>query len=306
MLRVTVDIFSGRPNPTWIITDDNEVNWIRKGIAERRGAISKAGQGFQGLGYRGIHISLLGDDDEELKLPAEFVIANDATRSSRQLHDIARRIIEGMTKHAKIRLPVHDETPLDKTIQKFALESFAVFDKAKFREWKLDIVATRGVRVTVRDPKCEEGCQYEESRFNPAFWNSNSYVMEHNNCYNYARNWKTNTFAQPGKASGNPNGTMSCPKVTAAAISDGFHRRCDCLPQSEYPRRLVALVIAPGADYHWYRKQKGNFWGHKPGRTAAKKTDNSGAVITNPETCNRGPYTQFCGYFYAGKSVKII
>ena len=68
----------------------------------------------------------------------------------------------------------------------------------------------------------------------------------------------------------------------------------------------MALVIAPGQDYHWYRHQSGNFCGHKPGSTAARNTDNSGALVLNPETCNRGPYTNFCGYFYAGKSVKII
>jgi len=68
----------------------------------------------------------------------------------------------------------------------------------------------------------------------------------------------------------------------------------------------MALVIWPGVDYHWYRHQMGGFWGHKPGSTAARNIDNSGVVVVNPETCNRGGYTNFCSYFYAGKSVKIV
>ena len=77
------------------------------------------------------------------------------------------------------------------------------------------------------------------------------------------------------------------------------------LPQSEFPRRLMALVIAPGYDYHWYRHQRGGFWGHKPGSTAARNVDSNGVLITDPQTCARGPYTNFCDFFYAGKSVVI-
>jgi hypothetical protein len=101
---------------------------------------------------------------------------------------------------------------------------------------------------------------------------------------------------------------MQCNTVTTAAMADGLVKRCNCLPIREWPRRLMALVVddqAPGFDYHWYRHQRGGFWGHKPGGTAARNTDNSNAVITDPETCDRGRYNEFCGYFYAGRSVVI-
>ena len=98
---------------------------------------------------------------------------------------------------------------------------------------------------------------------------------------------------------------MACSNVIAGALSDGLHHRFNCFPDSEKPRWLMALVVAPGFDYHWYRKQKEGYWGHKPGGTAAKNTDNNGAVVWNPETAARLPYTQFCGYFYACKSQKI-
>jgi len=148
-------------------------------------------------------------------------------------------------------------------------------------------------------------CTIELGTFNPGFWNNDPTVRSHNNCYNYASNWRTNTFAQPGRGCGHMYTAITCEEVTRAALCDGMHRRFDCFPDSEKPRYLVALVVAPGpgfVDYHWYRKQKGGFWGHKPGGTAARNTDESGVVITNPETADRGPYTQFCGYFYSSNS----
>ncbi len=48
--------------------------------------------------------------------------------------------------------------------------------------------------------------------------------------------------------------------------------------------------------YHWYRKASQGYWGHKPGHTKVINTDNSGYVIYNPQTANRGIYTSWCEY----------
>jgi Concanavalin A-like lectin/glucanases superfamily len=133
--------------------------------------------------------------------------------------------------------------------------------------------------------------------FNPSFWNNNSTRRKKNNCYNYANNKATNTFAQPGRASGAQAWSMSCAAVHAAAVADGLE------PVSGYPSPLlnfktgVALVVAPGYDYHWYRLDDNGTWTHKPGQTSATNKDNSGNVITDPRTANRGVYTDFCGFY---------
>ena len=41
-------------------------------------------------------------------------------------------------------------------------------------------------------------CLYEASGFNPTYWNASN-VRPYNNCYNYATNRRTDTFAQPGR-----------------------------------------------------------------------------------------------------------
>jgi hypothetical protein len=208
-----------------------------------------------------------------------------------------------MPLRSDIRLTQHEFTPLDSKLRGVVLERLGRYLADPPLKIKPRPFPRNPLRTTIKDAACEQ-CQYEVSQFNPGFWNVPA-VQPYNNCYNYGRNWRTDTFAQPGRAHGAQTNTMACNTVTTAAMADGLVKRCKCLPASEWPRRLMALVIDPGWDYHWYRHQRGGFWGHKPGSTAARNTDNSSVVITNPETCDRGGYTDFCGYFYAGVSVVI-
>jgi hypothetical protein len=309
MLRIEVDMFSGRPNPTWIITDEDQAKQLLEAAASERGALAKPGSGFGGLGLREIRVETLADEGSRVRgVPAEFAVSSfgsaDVAAADRKVSGaLARRLIETMPLRSKIRLVEHELTPLDAKLRDLILERI---DRDIFKPWKPPVVRPTANPLidTTQDAKCRK-CEYEISQFNPAFWN-NPATQPYNNCYNYGRNWKTNTFAQPGRAHGAMTSTMACNTVTTAAMADGLVKRCNpCLPSGEFPRRLMALVIDPGWDYHWYRHQRGGFWGHKPGSTPAKNTDNSNVVITNPETCNRGGYTDFCGYFYAGKSVVI-
>lgn len=129
--------------------------------------------------------------------------------------------------------------------------------------------------------------------YEPSSWNGGSMTM--NNCYNYANNKRTNTFAQPGRASGQTAIGMSCAVVHASAVSDGLEPITD--PYDPSYKTVVALVVDPGNDYHWYRRDRFGTWSHKPGQTPATNLDNSGSQIYDPEYADRGTYTDFCGYF---------
>jgi hypothetical protein len=129
--------------------------------------------------------------------------------------------------------------------------------------------------------------------YEPAFWNASA--RPSNNCYNYANNHQTNTFAQPGRARGAMYTALTCAAVHAAADADGLEP-ISTINAASY-KDLVALVVAPGYDYHWYRRDANGYWTHKPGGTNATNLDNAGNTIANPETANRGPYSDFCGYF---------
>jgi hypothetical protein len=306
MLRIEIDLFSGRPNPVWIMTDAKETERLLGSIAEQSGVTARQGVGYSGLGFREIRIDVLGDDEPRFKrLPPQFAIGSTAVKNFKASAAVARRVIESMPTRSGVQLLEHALTPPSARLRDGVLERFQRFLDLRVKPARPKPAPrpSNPLRTTIHDEKCTK-CEYEVSQFNPAFWNTPT-VQPYNNCYNYARNWRTNTFAQPGRAHGAQTSTMACNTVTTAAMADGLVKRCTCLPISEWPRRLMALVIDPGWDYHWYRHQRGGFWGHKPGGTAARNVDNSSVIITNPETCNRGGYTDFCGYFYAGRSVVI-
>ena len=307
MLRIEIDLFSGRPNPVWMVTDADATERLLGAVAETPGATARPAAGFNGLGFRELRVSVLADDEPaRRRVPKQFALASTAVKDMKASGALARNIIQAMPVGAGgVTLLEHALTPLTRELRDVSLEWAERFiaKPPRFRPRKPPRPPSNPLRTTINDEKCVR-CEYEVSQFNPAFWNTPT-VQPRNNCYNYGRNWRTDTFAQPGRAHGAGTGTMQCNTVTTAAMADGLKKRCDCLPVSEWPRRLMALVIAPNVDYHWYRHQRGGFWGHKPGQTAARNVDNSGVVITNPETCDRDGYTQFCGYFYAGRSVVI-
>jgi hypothetical protein len=133
--------------------------------------------------------------------------------------------------------------------------------------------------------------------YNPGPWND-QFNVEENNCYNYATDKMQNNFAQPGGHVESINDICTgcrCDNVSAKALSDGLHRCTSgvCPPC----HHKVALVMAPNRDFHWYRQDDDGTWSHKPGDGPARNVDDSDNPILNPETADRGPYTDFCGYF---------
>jgi hypothetical protein len=136
-----------------------------------------------------------------------------------------------------------------------------------------------------------------------AAWNSNPSVTSNNNCYNYGTNYRTDTFAQPGKATAQQWTSLAACNVAAPAISAKMGAVSDGLVDKPLqdnkcisPGHLVALVNAPNSDYHWFRKGPNGRWSHKPGPTPATLLDNSGNVITDPRTADRGSYINFCTF----------
>jgi hypothetical protein len=134
--------------------------------------------------------------------------------------------------------------------------------------------------------------------YDPSLWNDANGIQYHNNCYNYGCNIQTGTYAQPGRASGNMYSALNCTEVGDGAVSDGLapvdcNTSCGC---SDCCHK-VALVMWPNVDYHWYRLDNNGKWSHKMGGTAATNLDNSGNIISDPQTADRGNYTVFCGCY---------
>lgn len=163
----------------------------------------------------------------------------------------------------------------------------------------------------------------------PSWWNGNPNRLENNNCYNYANDIATGTFAQPGGAHALRTGLIaniddydlavtSGAVVQAAAVNDGLQVvNVPRPPQGPFvqnplpkvpkgPRHLVALVVdVPGDDFHWYRLDSDGKWSHKPGPTRVSQYDNAGHYITDPRKCNMGNY-RFVGFMSTDKNTVVI
>lgn len=308
MIKVTADIFSGRPNPEWLVTGA-EAEAVLRSLSQKSTAAAALDSGFQGLGNRGLIVELLDDHtNSEYGLPSTFRLAGGGSTDESHAREAAQRLIGAMTlpgaaDHAAIAAgdAAAGYVSLNQELKNFVLAGLP----ASAGSVVTRTVEEAGTLDPASDASAIAACSIETTPFNPAFWNDPAHISK-NNCYNYASNRRTDTFAQPGRASGHMYAHINCADVGNGAVSDGG--TFSCAPDSQKPRWYMALVIAPGpafVDYHWYRKATEAYWGHKPGRTAARNVDNAGHIVTDPRTANRGPYTIFCRFMFAQKKMVV-
>lgn len=328
MITVELDIFSGNPNPVWTLTKQEEKELIDRVIAEPY--LTAPPKVAGGLGYRGYTISTSEDTARILSargLPQKFYL------SGKESNDAGIALLKTIGADNKVPddvLQVAKETILEtNALWSRYWEDIAQSGKAVIAPSPTPVVYEANEQLLLpeypepsvmpypRDMETIEANPAEpvsgpsappESAFacgsianfsntNFSFWN-NSYSISRNNCYNYASAYRSHTFAQPGRKTGHKWTSLAAcgnyaGSVGTGASWDGY--QTVCWPYFEV---YGALVIWPNYDFHWYRYNTGGRWGHKPGGTAARNYDNSGNLITNPQTCNRGGYTQFCGYRY--------
>ena len=275
-IRVTIDIFSGRENPVIEFTGNKLQDVIERLNPDRKIENRELGlPPVPTLGYRGMIVDQVGMPLKEL--PRAFRVADGYVFGHNFAFAIADEKFEDFVCGS-----IPKEFPIDdfkKEMQRF--KQYMDF----WNKWRW-----RDGFIWPREDKCKCAPIYE-----PQWWNVAA-RQPYNNCYNYSTNFRTDTFAQPGRAAGAMYTALSCNSVKPAAIADelidnpGADNKC---PKEGH---LVALVIWPNGDYHWYRKGPNGLWSHKPGSTAVTNLDNSGNAISDPRTADRGSYTQFCTF----------
>jgi hypothetical protein len=277
-LRITLDMFSGRPNPTVELEGDAAKDLLRRARPGRRLDEEEPDLPESLLGYRGVVIEQLEDADEEL--PRSF------------------RVIDGSLRGRGLAHRSEDDSLEDYLLRREG--PFAKLDSGEVSF--LEAAAELKVGLRERIKKWEFGIYWPDPLgcacgplYEPGWWNVPS-RQPLNNCYNYGTNYRTNTFAQPGKAAGAQYTSLACNAVRTAAIADELIDAPTADNKCPSEGHLVALVVAPGYDFHWYRKGRDGWWTHKPGGTAVTNLDNAGKKILDPRTADRGPYTDFCTF----------
>ena len=115
----------------------------------------------------------------------------------------------------------------------------------------IELGAVSAVAVPLRDSAAGKPIKHYAPKRNLARWNEHHLIRFNNNCYNYANDKITNSYAQPGYASGNPIEEITPDNVIRASKSDGLEKMdvktTDPCPKApEQPNCLVALVVHEG------------------------------------------------------------
>jgi hypothetical protein len=282
-LKVTVDVFSGRPNPV-VVLEGREEQEVLARLRPSKGKAAVKARPQSILGYRGLQFEVTAG--RRRALPSTFHLWRGDLLGEGLGTPAADPGFEAwFTSPTGPLSRLHLGPAFHQRLEALRLRQHhggGEGDKDDRRE-RSEGHGKRG--------RCECAPLYE-----PAWWNDGGQKQWSNNCYNYSTNYRSDTFAQPGLAAGAMYATLSCSDVRAGAVADDLIATPKADNRCPKEGHLVALVVAPGWDFHWYRKGRTGYWSHKPGGTQATNRDNSNNLIPDPRTADRGPYTDFCTF----------
>jgi hypothetical protein len=278
-LKVTLNVFSSSPDPSWTVQGELAARMLADltsaGVNEQDGAVMRPIPWYR-LGYRGFEVEVRRDEETVV-----FAVYNNAIAERLLLASAPPSVVSdsvGMhVGHEVVRL-----MKLRESGEPMPMDMVPPLD------------GTAPCDLPVRGP--DNGTIYDPQRENCGFFVTHCSA---NNCYNYGNDIVTDTFAQPGRGSGQKWSYNTCDDIRASATRDGLVWAGTTLP-TENPAQghYVALFIWPNTNFHWIRFDsvpKG-FWSHKPGGTPVRNIDNNGKKITDPSHSDFSPWSQFCGY----------
>ena len=310
MLEIELDIFSGMPNPTWILPRRQEAT-LHELLRTEPDQISPFATLSKrlGLGYRGLIIRRIKTDagawDKAMSarrkpFPNEFRVGIKKARK-----DSAAEWLLKTASRQGVRLADEVQAVISRGVELVPrlpgpVGPSAKIDRKRIEEAEVAVDVPYKPGAEIHETWWACGSNYFDAN---AWWFNDPAHVTHNNCYCFASNYRPDIrYALPGKRGGRPATSITCGSVIDGLRADGWKDGCE-------PNVLtIVLVIWPNQDYHFYRLVSGGpywWWGHKPGGTPARYTDDCGHAIFQyqgqgyaPNNICRGPYTDFCGYFY--------
>jgi hypothetical protein len=318
MLEAEIDVFSGMPNPTFQLSDKEERELVDRIMAdpEQMSSVTDPTENF-GLGYRGVIIRQIKTDTgawsktprpNDVPMPSEIAAPSDALPVEFRLGSKPARAER--TADWLLEISERKHLALSDDVRDVLQEGIHMLPSTREAEegppaGDFDVDESQGAELAPRGATWW-ACNSPYYSANAAYFNRPEYVTR-NNCYCFASNHLANVrFALPGRRGGRPATSITCAGVIDGLRADGWIDGC------QVNTLTIVLVIWPNTDYHFYRVVTGGpewWWGHKPGATPARYTDNSSQALKQPLSpinCNRGPYIHFCGYFYQNNSTAFV
>lgn len=265
---VRLNVMSGGEDPSWVTN-------IRLGLGEPCEDVARPLPWYK-MGYRGFEIISPG---------SKRCVYDDFATETALLLTGQAYLPDAVGQHVFAEVSRLAEAKEEQKLQ-WEKEAWAFFKQSE--------MVNDNCTVPVRGSDTET--IYSPSKDVCGHWQSH---QSENNCYDYGNDIATDTFAQPGRGSGQKWTENTCKDMQASATRDGLVWNGTVLPTSQPPiGHYAALLIWPGTNFHWIRfdSDPAGYWSHKPGGTPVRNVDNNNKRITDPSKSDFSPWTQFCGY----------
>ena len=230
---MTLVIYSGRPDPVWTIRPRHESFKEMKKLLDSAIATHNTYRHKNmppKLGYKGFLVQQPNDEQ------ALLIVGRETVALQKLLLDTMPEDVMPDALRQKVLQAIHS-----------GAVSANVPDESK--------VASQQETSQIpskRDKADAKKILHYAPKFNPARWNNYDLIRLNNNCYNYCMDHITNSYAQPGYASGHPIGPgITVQDVLLALESDGLVKMdvkpTDPCPEAPaQPNCVVAIFVAPG------------------------------------------------------------
>lgn len=305
MFEVELDIFSGRRNPSWFLTEqeDREVMARLRADPDQASQVTTDDEKF-GLGYRGFIIRVAKHEDVwrmlQLSLPNQIPLEfRVGSKPAREGASIADWLLDTSAR----RFGLDDE------LRAVASRGVSLIPRTSHKGESSPTagIAARLSQTAERQESETRGyswykpCPDPDYRDDRATYDSAEYLGK-TNCYCFACSYAAGgRYAHPGAYGGKPAAHDRVDDIRGALYVDGWADNCQA------DSLTIAAAVWPDQDFHFYRLITGAptwAWAHKQGATPTSTEDHSGVPLMgflidkNPANCDRGHYTDFVGWFY--------
>jgi hypothetical protein len=234
MLEVELDIFSGMPNPTWVLSRSQETTLYELLSAEpnQMSSVTTLERRF-GLGYRGLIVRRIKTDEggwdqavstSSVRFPNEFRVGRKtAKRDSAADWLVTTAIPQGARLADELQEVVSSGVALVPA-SRGPRDPTATIDPERVREAEVAVDVPYRPGAEIHETWWACGSNYFNA--NAALFNDPAHVTR-NNCYCFASNHLADVrYARPGRRGGHPATSITCGGVIDGLRADGWRDGC--------------------------------------------------------------------------------
>jgi hypothetical protein len=233
---VTLHVYSGVPNPTWVLSSAEESQLEERLRGLTRPAPAKPPGVMGGPGYQGFSITRSAED---ARGPLSIFVHQHAVNGPAGAPSLV------------------DESGIEEWLLAVAPAEVDAALKRHVSEGMRHVSTMPSAKADAPERSFAPQNATDAPAWHPTWWDQPD-IRPFYNCYNYANNDATHRAAHPGRGGGKPAPVMTCYAVSIAATVDGLEWIADFnrelgLGQGWYVALTTLILNGQPRDHHWYR-----------------------------------------------------